>query len=107
MAESASRPDDGLIAAVRKGCQAAEVHLTCSFPQCTCKQIPAAVHAVLSELGRNKILEEAAQVCDFRSEHWDVVSHCEGESNGAADCADHIRALKQPAERPDSTKERK
>jgi hypothetical protein len=33
--------------AVRAGCTAADVHITCSFPQCKCKQIPAAVKAAL------------------------------------------------------------
>ncbi len=34
-------------AAVRIGCTAADIHLTCSYPECTCKQIPSAVRAVM------------------------------------------------------------
>ena len=34
---------------VRIGCRAAEVHLDCSYPTCTCKQVPTAVLAVLAE----------------------------------------------------------
>lgn len=41
--------DHKVIEAIRVGCNAAEVHLTCSYPACSCKQIPAAIRAALSE----------------------------------------------------------
>lgn len=100
--ESASRKDDALIAAVRKGCQAAEVHLTCSFPDCTCKQIPAAVHAVLSERGftYEDALEKAAAFLEGRAYHHNESSPtreiCERRIK---DLAGSIRAMKRPAER--------
>src|SRR5579862_4809020 len=34
--------------AIRIGCNAADVHMICSYPECTCKQIPAAVQAALA-----------------------------------------------------------
>lgn len=34
--------------AVKRACSAADIHLMCSFPRCTCKQIPAAVDALLA-----------------------------------------------------------
>jgi hypothetical protein len=37
------------IRAVRVGCDAADVHLTCNYPGCSCKQIPTAIRAALSE----------------------------------------------------------
>jgi hypothetical protein len=41
-----------LASAVRVGCRAADVHLTCSYPSCGCKQIPAAVIAGVDEAFR-------------------------------------------------------
>ncbi len=35
---------------IHKGCVAADIHLTCSWPDCTCTHIPTAVKAVLSAL---------------------------------------------------------
>lgn len=36
--------------AIRIGCNAADVHLTCSYPTCSCKQIPVAIQAALNSL---------------------------------------------------------
>ena len=36
------------IQAVRKGCIAADVHLTCSYPECSCTVVPAAIQAALN-----------------------------------------------------------
>lgn len=33
--------------AVRAGCSAADGHLTCSYPQCRCRQMPAAIDAAI------------------------------------------------------------
>lgn len=38
---------DDIERAVRAGCTAADVHLKCSYPDCACKQIPAAIRAAL------------------------------------------------------------
>lgn len=35
--------------AIRAGCTAADVHLTCSYPECFCKQIPTAVKAAIEK----------------------------------------------------------
>lgn len=32
----------------RAACRAADVHLTCSFPECACKQMPAAAKAAIA-----------------------------------------------------------
>lgn len=32
---------------VRAGCSAADVHLICSYPQCRCRQMPAAIEAAV------------------------------------------------------------
>ena len=38
-----------LVEAVRIGCTAADVHLTCSYPECSCQRLPAAIKAALRE----------------------------------------------------------
>lgn len=38
--------------AIRVGCTAADVHLTCGYPECTCSQIPHAIRAVLRWAGK-------------------------------------------------------
>lgn len=43
-----SKETERLIAAIRVGCTAADLHLCCSYPDCTCKQIPAAIEAALN-----------------------------------------------------------
>lgn len=35
-------------AAIRVGCNAGDAHLTCSYPDCKCKQMPTAIKAALS-----------------------------------------------------------
>jgi uncharacterized protein (DUF362 family) len=40
---------DDLNAAIRIGCIAADIHLTCSYPECTCKTIPNAIKAAIQE----------------------------------------------------------
>jgi hypothetical protein len=35
-------------AAIRAGCTAADVHLACTYPACSCKQVPDAVRAALA-----------------------------------------------------------
>lgn len=39
---------------IQAGCIASDIHLTCSYPECTCKQIPNAIRAVLSLLGKER-----------------------------------------------------
>ena len=34
-------------AAIKAGCMAADAHLVCSYPECKCRQIPAAVEAAI------------------------------------------------------------
>lgn len=36
-----------MITAIKIGCQTSGAHLTCSYPDCTCKTIPAAVKAAV------------------------------------------------------------
>lgn len=35
--------------AVVAGCTAADMHLTCSYPECKCKKIPVAIKAAIAE----------------------------------------------------------
>lgn len=35
--------------AVRAGCNAADIHLTCSFPECKCKSIPRAIQGAIDK----------------------------------------------------------
>jgi hypothetical protein len=37
-----------ITAAIRIGCDAANVHLACSYPECACKTVPAAVKAAVT-----------------------------------------------------------
>jgi hypothetical protein len=37
-----------LIGAVRAGCDAADVHLRCSYPDCVCRHMPAAIRAAIA-----------------------------------------------------------
>lgn len=37
-----------ILAAVKAGCSAADYHLTCSYPDCRCKQTPVAIKAALA-----------------------------------------------------------
>ena len=37
----------GLERAIKIGCTAVEVHLACSFPECTCTTVPKAVRAAI------------------------------------------------------------
>lgn len=49
--------DEGLVERLtREGCGASDIHLACSFPDCTCRHIPNAVKAVIAEImkGRGK-----------------------------------------------------
>lgn len=41
--------DDRLrvIAAIRTGCTAADIHLSCTYPECSCKQMPKAIEAAI------------------------------------------------------------
>ena len=36
--------------AIQIGCNAAHIHLLCSYPACSCKQIPAAIIAAATPL---------------------------------------------------------
>lgn len=36
-----------MMAAIRVGCNAAEVHPACSWPECRCTQLPRAIHAAV------------------------------------------------------------
>ena len=52
--------DADIDAAIRVGCVAADVHLMCSYPDCTCTQLPAAIRAALTHaelVGRAPLIE--------------------------------------------------
>lgn len=51
---SASQTNNLEAAAIRCGCEAADIHLICSFPDCSCKLIPKAVKAALAFSARVK-----------------------------------------------------
>lgn len=36
-----------MIAAIHVGCEAADVHLRCTYPDCSCRIVPAAVKAAM------------------------------------------------------------
>ena len=40
--------DADVEAAIRAGCAAAGTHLTCSYPDCACQELPAAIRAALA-----------------------------------------------------------
>lgn len=40
-------PDEAVRAAIRAGCNEGDIHLVCSFPNCTCKQMPVAMPAAI------------------------------------------------------------
>ena len=42
-----TKTTDRMAAAIRCGCEASNVHLRCSFPECSCTTIPAAVRAAV------------------------------------------------------------
>lgn len=42
--------EDRINAAVRAGCNAAEVHLLCAYPDCRCKAYPSAIRAALAAI---------------------------------------------------------
>jgi hypothetical protein len=42
--------EEKMARAIRAGCNAADVHLSCSYPECSCTKIPAAVIAASAEL---------------------------------------------------------
>jgi hypothetical protein len=44
--------DADIEAAIRVGCAAAGAHLTCSYPDCTCKELPVAIRAALAHAER-------------------------------------------------------
>lgn len=48
--------------AIRLGCAAADVHLTCGFPDCTCTKIPRAVKASVAFVLRNSAHAMAADI---------------------------------------------
>jgi hypothetical protein len=56
-------------AAIRVGCGAADVHLTCSYPDCACQELPAAIRAALThaELVESITLIEAEDAPLHRS----------------------------------------
>ena len=43
MSDKKSAAPSALEVAIQAGCAAADVHLTCSYPECGCKQIPTAI----------------------------------------------------------------
>ena len=44
--------DADIEAAIRVGCVAAGAHLTCSYPDCACQELPAAIRAALTHAER-------------------------------------------------------
>lgn len=45
-----TRPGPDLVRAVRAGCDAADLHFTCFWPDCRCTKWPKAIRAALAEL---------------------------------------------------------
>lgn len=43
-----TRTTDKMTEAIRIGCSAAEIHLRCSYPECSCTSIPTAIRAAVS-----------------------------------------------------------
>lgn len=46
--KSITTEDRAIEAAVRAGCNEADAHLTCSYPDCKCKQMPLAIRTALA-----------------------------------------------------------
>ena len=47
-----SIPADDRMAAIRAGCSAADIHLKCSYPDCSCETTPREIDAAISILQR-------------------------------------------------------
>ena len=47
-------PSDHLAEIVRAGCSSADVHLMCSYPKCSCRQMPNAIKAALRTEAKQK-----------------------------------------------------
>ncbi len=43
--------------AIRVGCSAADIHLACSYPACSCKQMPRAIQAAIDFLAAGRLLD--------------------------------------------------
>ena len=43
--------------AIRTGCAAADIHIGCSWPECSCKQLPTAIRAALNASPLRKALK--------------------------------------------------
>lgn len=46
--------------AIRIGCTAADIHLTCSWPDCSCTELPKAIQAAVAFAVRDVVKEMTA-----------------------------------------------
>lgn len=51
--------DEAIAVAIRAGCMAGDVHLTCSYPSCACKTTPVIVRAAITEWRKAKPTQES------------------------------------------------
>lgn len=57
-------PTKKMIEAVRVGCTAADVHLRCSYPECSCSQIPRAIGAAVEFAARDVAKDMKREIAD-------------------------------------------
>lgn len=71
-------PDAVVDAAVHAGCTAADIHLSCSFPHCSCKQmpkaVPAAIRAALQAMIDCGMARMAQSITTREYKHWEAHS---------------------------------
>ena len=59
---------DAVKAAIRAGCEAADVHLMCSYPRCTCTGMPRATSAAIAAFLRQLPIEPSKVSQSFARE---------------------------------------
>lgn len=52
MTKAAMTGDEAIASAIRAGCTAADLHIQCSYPDCTCRNTPKIVRAAIAECCR-------------------------------------------------------
>lgn len=50
-----------MTAAIRIGCEAADVHLMCTWPECSCIQIPTAINAAVTFAIKDTVRDMTAE----------------------------------------------
>ena len=79
---------------IRAGCEAADIHFFCSYPECACKQLPTAIPAALSALDTpDDALIEAVAIRDCCGEHCDAANACAGHDVSADGYAEKYGCL--------------